>query len=142
MYKTTEDEKYIYTLKEDMPFSCAVDIPGTKIDMQCMTKVVLEDIEANIEANTVAIKALIEVYSRVNYTSHKEFLVNVEPMEEEVPEKKSSITIYVVQQGDTLWKIAKRYYTTLDNLVLINEIDNPDVIKPGQKLIIPGKAII
>ncbi len=88
MYKTTEDEKYIYTLKEDMPFSCAVDIPGTKIDMQCMTKVVLEDIEANIEANTVAIKALIEVYSRVNYTSHKEFLVNVEPMEEEVPEKK------------------------------------------------------
>ncbi|EKO1913483.1 DUF3794 domain-containing protein [Clostridium botulinum] len=142
MYKTTEDEKYIYTLKEDMPFSCAVDIPGTKIDMQCMTKVVLEDIEANIEANTVAIKALIEVYSRVNYTSHKEFLVNVEPMEEEVPEKKSSITIYVVQQGDTLWKIAKRYYTTVDNLVLINEIDNPDVIKPGQKLIIPGKAII
>ncbi len=56
--------------------------------------------------------------------------------------KKSSITIYVVQQGDTLWKIAKRYYTTVDNLVLINEIDNPDVIKPGQKLIIPGKAII
>ncbi len=110
--------------------------------MQCMTKVVLEDIEANIEANTVAIKALIEVYSRVNYTSHKEFLVNVEPIEEEIPEKKASITIYVVQQGDTLWKIAKRYYTTVDNLVLINEIDNPDVIKPGQKLIIPGKAII
>ncbi len=37
-----------------------------------------------------------------------------------------------MQQGDTLWKIAKRYYTTVDNLVLINEIDNPDVIKPGQ----------
>lgn len=57
-----------------------------------------------------------------------------------MPKKKSSVTIYVVQNGDTLWKIAKRYFTTVDNLIKINNIENPDIIKPGEKLIIPGRA--
>jgi LysM repeat protein len=38
-----------------------------------------------------------------------------------------------------LWKIAKRYYTTVDDLLKINEIEEPDKIIPGIKLIIPKK---
>lgn len=142
MYKTTDKDKYIYTVKDNIPFSSAVEIPNCKINMHCIVKATLEDIETSIEANTIAVKAIVNLYSRVNYVTNKEFLVNVEAIEDEVPQKKSSITIYVVQQGDTLWKIAKRYYTTVDTLILINDIENADVIKPGQKLIIPGRAVI
>ena len=44
--------------------------------------------------------------------------------------------IYMVQPGDTLWKIAKRYRTTVEDILAINEIENPDLIYPGQKLLI------
>ena len=56
--------------------------------------------------------------------------------------KKASIIIYIVQSGDTLWKIAKKYSTTVDKLMEINEIEIPELIKPGDKIIIEGRAVI
>jgi len=49
----------------------------------------------------------------------------------------SSTKTYIVQSGDTLWAIAKRYNVSLDELIRINHISNPDILKVGQKLIIP-----
>ena len=53
--------------------------------------------------------------------------------ENEIP----SVRIYIVQAGDTLWQIAKRYNTTMDAIVKANDIKDPNMIMPGQKLIIP-----
>lgn len=48
---------------------------------------------------------------------------------------------YTVQRGDTLSAIAKRYNTTVDELVRLNNITNPNLIITGQKLKIPtGKT--
>ena len=41
---------------------------------------------------------------------------------------------YTVQSGDTLSAIARRYGTTVQELVDINNIQNPDLIYPGEKL--------
>ena len=45
-------------------------------------------------------------------------------------------TIYIVKRGDNLWKIARQYNTTVTNIVKNNNIRNPNMIYPGQKLII------
>lgn len=142
IYRTFDEEKYTYTVNEEIPFTSSVDIKDAKIDMQSVAKVSLETIEASIEANTIAIKAIVGVYARVNYVTHREFVVDVSQIEGELPIKKSSITIYVVQASDTLWKIAKKYYTTLDSLVKVNELEDAETIKVGQKLLIPGRMII
>lgn len=42
--------------------------------------------------------------------------------------------IYVVKKGDTLSKIAKKFGTTVDAIVKMNNIINPDLIIVGQKL--------
>ena len=44
--------------------------------------------------------------------------------------------IYMVQKGDSLWKIAKKYRTTVNDILAVNDIENPDLIYPGQKLLI------
>jgi LysM repeat protein len=142
LYRTNNEDRCAHVIKDEIPFTTGVEIPGSKIDMQCIGKVSLESIEAVIEANTIGIKAIVEVYGRVNYMKNKEFLVNVVPKEGEKPAKKASITIYVVQKDDTLWKIAKRYHTTVDALVQINELEGLDSVKPNEKLIIPGRALI
>lgn len=142
VYRTSDDDKYVYTLNDELPFSCSVDIPGSKIDMMCNSKAYIENIEAAIEANTILIKAVVSLESRVFYTEHKDFIVNVTPVEGEAPEKKASITIYVVQKGDSIWKIAKKYCTTVENIIKANSMENSDEVLAGQKLLIPGRAII
>ena len=46
--------------------------------------------------------------------------------------------VYVVKKGDTVYKIAKRYGTTMQAIILGNNLRNPDLIYPGQILFIPG----
>jgi murein DD-endopeptidase MepM/ murein hydrolase activator NlpD len=45
--------------------------------------------------------------------------------------------VYVVQPGDTLYRIAERFGTTVQAIVAANDIANPSLINVGQKLIIP-----
>lgn len=40
--------------------------------------------------------------------------------------------IYTVKRGDTLWQIAKTYGVTVSYIVSINDIENPNIIYPGQ----------
>ncbi len=46
----------------------------------------------------------------------------------------SAAAQYTVQPGDTLWAIARQYHTSVETLVQLNRISNPDLIYPGQVL--------
>ena len=46
----------------------------------------------------------------------------------------NQVEYYIVQSGDNLTKIANRYGTTVNQLVSWNNISNPNLIYPGQKL--------
>lgn len=46
---------------------------------------------------------------------------------------------YTVKRGDTLSQLALDFGTTVKKLQEINNIVNPDIIKVGQVLLIPGK---
>ena len=54
------------------------------------------------------------------------------------PAPKPAHEVYVVKKGDTVYKIAKRYGTTMQAIILGNNLRNPDLIYPGQILFIPG----
>ncbi|NMA92310.1 MAG: LysM peptidoglycan-binding domain-containing protein [Firmicutes bacterium] len=45
---------------------------------------------------------------------------------------------YAVVNGESLWKISQRYGTTVEAIAQANNLSNPDLIYPGQVLIIPG----
>ena len=65
-----------------------------------------------------------------------EIVKDITPEEEAAPSPMAGAVIYMVQPQDTLWKIAKRYRTTVEDILAVNEIENPDLIYPGQKLLI------
>ncbi|MBN1964299.1 MAG: LysM peptidoglycan-binding domain-containing protein [Anaerolineae bacterium] len=46
--------------------------------------------------------------------------------------------VYIVQAGDTLSRIATIYNVTVDALVQLNGIVNPNLIRTGQQLLVPG----
>lgn len=49
------------------------------------------------------------------------------------PNKEKEIT-YTVRRGDSLWKIANRYGVNVNSLVSLNNIQNPNLIYPGQQI--------
>lgn len=49
--------------------------------------------------------------------------------------------VYVVKQGDTLWDIAEANNTTVAELAALNKLDNPSLIKVGQKIVLPSKDV-
>ena len=52
-------------------------------------------------------------------------------------EEETSGKIYVVEVGDSLGKIAQKFGTTAEKIIARNELVNPNLIRPGQKLIMP-----
>jgi LysM repeat protein len=47
-------------------------------------------------------------------------------------------TVHVVQSGETLGSIARRYNVTINSIVQANNLANPNQLSVGQELIIPG----
>ncbi len=47
-------------------------------------------------------------------------------------------TYYTIKRGDTLWGISRRYQVSIQNIVSWNNIQNPNLIYPGQRLILYG----
>lgn len=43
---------------------------------------------------------------------------------------------YAVRPGDTLWSIAQRYGMTVNDILAINNLGNPNLIYPGQILML------
>lgn len=46
--------------------------------------------------------------------------------------------IVTVNPGDSLWAIARLYGVSVDDLVRLNELDEPDRLVPGQALLVPA----
>ncbi|MFT4412778.1 SafA/ExsA family spore coat assembly protein [Fredinandcohnia humi] len=50
--------------------------------------------------------------------------------------------IHIVQKGDTLWKIAKKYGVDFEELKAVNtQLSNPDMIMPGMKIKVPTGTV-
>jgi len=66
-------------------------------------------------------------------------IIVVSPVaDEECP---PSYVVYIVQAGDTLYKISRRYRTTVDELIRANPGIDPNNLRIGQKICVPSTII-
>lgn len=108
-------------IKRDSLFTTDVNIVGQKI-YNTDDGVVLE---AELE-----ISALIENNEEISFIQD----INVtEPLNQ----TSYSMVIYFVKPGDSLWKIAKKFKSRVEDIARINGIEDADKIYPGQQLYIP-----
>jgi hypothetical protein len=150
-----EPQQPLHFMEHEVDFTTFVEIPGAEDDMMLDFDVLVEHCSSSTipnEPRRFEVRAVLGLFAKVTQMIEIDIVVNViEPEEEEEEEKeekeekkeekkeeqKPSMTIYIVQRGDTLWLIAKRYNVTVESIVTANNIANPDAIMPGQQLIIP-----
>ncbi len=59
----------------------------------------------------------------------------------DAPSTPSAVVIHTVARGETIFRIAKQYGTTVNDIVQANHITNPQLIYAGQELVIPGAEV-
>lgn len=62
----------------------------------------------------------------------------IEKVAAEEPKEEAATETYVVNPDDVLWKIAEKFGLTWEKLAEFNKLANPNLIFPGQKLMIPA----
>ncbi len=139
LYKSSYSGEPMSSATEEFPFKIIVDAIGAKTTMQPKASCNVESITYSVSGRDsidirIALVAGVHVYNRVN----KVLICDIEEQDGVKYDHSllPAVTIYVVAPGDTLWKIAKKYNTTVDDLADLNNIGNPDVLKVGQKILI------
>ena len=141
IYRLAGEELNYGILNGNIDFNTSLDIKGLKKDMHVIIKPYLENIDSNVEGNAISVRANVGLNIKSYYKINKNYIKDVMEGSGDIKEKKSSVTIYVVGNGETLWDLAKKYNTTVAELERLNDLNEEEKIKPGCKLIIPGRAI-
>ncbi|AOT70189.1 DUF3794 and LysM peptidoglycan-binding domain-containing protein [Geosporobacter ferrireducens] len=138
LYLSQGKDQKVHSFQQEIPFRHFVEIPGAKENMEADVDLKVFDVDFSlINPEQVEVKVNVGAACVVKKNAQLEVLVNAEEMEEVVDVTKNpSMTIYFVQPGDTLWKIAKRYNTTVESIVKTNEISDENHILPGSQIII------
>ncbi len=138
LYITDSEESPVYSLKQEIPFSCVIDTPGAVAGADCDLKAqILHTSYSLNSAGEAEIRCAVSFSAIVSEKTVVELIDEIEssPLE---AENKKGIVIYFVKPKDTLWDIAKKYYVSQEELLRVNSLDSTAVIDPGMKLIIPS----
>lgn len=138
LYITGIDEMPFYSTETMVPFSMTIEAPG--IDEHCKWYLHsdLEQLSTTMsDGNAIEIKALINLNAMVLREKEISNIVSVEEREldYEKMKKMPGIVGYVVQPGDTLWDIAKRFYTSVEMIKEVNHLPG-DEVKAKDRLIL------
>ena len=141
IYRTVGEELNYGIMHAEVPFANEMDMKGYQKDSKSVVKANLESLDTVVEGNTISVRGnvAIEIKAACNRTIN--CVVDLLEGEVKDSENKASITIYVVGDKDTLWDLAKKYNTTMEELRRLNNLEDNYEVKSGDKLIILGRAI-
>lgn len=137
LYITMDDGFPIAHRLEQLPFEEVLDVPELtgeiKYELQCG----VDQLQVNLLDNSeYEIKATISIGALVLQNREISVIESCErEMFAEEEEERAGIVGYIVQPGETLWDIAKKYHTTMDDIIETNGMSVPKV-KPGDRILI------
>lgn len=138
VYQTNDPALPVASFQEDFPFSHTIEIDGAHTEMDCSSDAIVENVSHALLAQDEAeLKIPVLCRTTVYHTIEKDVIINVEEVEEKT-DPEAGIYIYYVKPDDTLWSIAKRYNTTITNILKYNTLDG-DTLTSGSRLLIYKK---
>lgn len=120
-----------------IPFEYSVDNieDGESLNTEMEIEVANQDFvvqDGGVVSSNIDMAMNMNSYRNTNLNIMDEIQTNGEREAEDY-----SIIMYIVKKDDTLWKIAKRFGSTIDDIVRTNGIEDENKIYPGQKIYIP-----
>ena len=138
MLLTANDSMPVQSITGVLPFSYTLDAAG--IDNDCLYQLnpSLEFLNAvMLGSNELEIKAAVRADALVRRQFDCPLITRVEerPFDEEKIHQMPGMVGYVVVEGDTLWKLAKKFHASVDSIRSMNQLTG-DELKKGPRLLI------
>lgn len=142
LYSISDDEMPFYSMETAVPFSHVIEAEG--IDETCIyhLQTDLEQLSTMmLDSSEIEVKAVMNLNALVLKQWEENLITDIQEKELDMEkmEQMPGIVCYLVQPQDTLWDIAKRFYTTVDSIKKMNDLGEED-LKPQQSLLIVKKA--
>ncbi len=142
LYIALDDKQPLYESEGIIPFTHKIEVRD--IDEACVYNIFgnVEQLNAvMVSSEEVECKAAVVLDAIVFKEKDENIITNIseKPYDNVKIAAMPGIVGYVVKPGDTLWKIAKEFYTTVENIKEINGLGE-DGLKPGDKLVLMKKV--
>ena len=138
IYIAEDDTRPMNSLTGFLPFTYLVEAKDLSPDTIYHIRPTLEQISSiMLGSDEVEIKAVVNL-SIIAFARKKCKVItdmSVSEIDYEKMNQLAGIIGYMVQEEDTLWNIAKRYYTSIDTIRKVNQLER-DELTAGQKLVI------
>ncbi|MGN0157527.1 MAG: SPOCS domain-containing protein [Brotaphodocola sp.] len=138
LYMTDDDSQPVQSVGEVIPFHYEAEVPGITPDSIWYLEHGVEQLTAVMVGGEMAeVKAVI-VFDILVLQPMRQSVIRsaqIAPLDTGKLQKMPGIVGYLVQKEDDLWKIAKRFHTTVDNIMTTNNLTS-ETVKPGDCLIL------
>lgn len=138
VYIAEDDTRPMNSLTGFLPFTYLVEAKDLSPDTIYHVRPTLEQINSiMLGSDEVEIKAVVNL-SIIAFAKKQCKIItdmSISEIDYEKMNQLAGIIGYMVQEEDTLWNIAKRYYTSIESIRKVNQLER-DELTPGQKLVI------
>ena len=144
LYLAESDDTPLYSYRAMLPYRQIIETKNAAKDMEALLNVTIDHVGFNmLSGREMELRFLLTFNTHVLEHKMASLItdIEIEDMDRVEIDNMASMTVYVIQPGDTLWKVAKRYNTSIDEILAINDIEDPDRVYPGQKLLILKKIV-
>lgn len=143
MYEGEINLEFIYEVTNgvnsrtaQIPFNFEVN--SDDINENCSANTNIDIKRDDFVVNSGSVNTNIELEFNISVSRNESLnIIDEINVEENRENNIYSMVIYFVKPGDTLWKIAKKFKSTVDDIARVNEIEDVNKIYPGQQLYIP-----
>lgn len=143
LYVAEDDQAPLYSFHTTLPYRQIIETKGAAAGMDAEMDVSIDHVGFNmLSGREMELRFLLSFNTQVIHEMEMSMVTDIAfaDMDRAVVDGMASMTVYVVQKDDSLWSIAKRYNTSIDELLSVNDIENPNKIVPGHKLLILKKV--
>ena len=141
LYVAESDSTPLYAHKTILPYRQVIETKGAMPHMNAVMHTSIDHIGFNmLSGRELEVRFLLSFATKVVDEQEMNMITDIQlrDMDRTVLDNMASMTVYVVQNGDNLWNIAKQYNTSMDDLLSLNDMAEHKII-PGQKLLILKK---
>lgn len=138
LYVKANDQIPFDTWQGMVPFSYLLESNETCPDMKYDIMHAVEQLTITLlGSDEVEVKAVLAFHSFLRKPIQAEIITDIafETFKMDEVEKRPGIVGYIVKEGDELWNLAKRYCTTIEGIMDVNDMTSEE-IKEGDKILI------
>lgn len=143
LYLSDDETRIVYSAAKKIPFSQKTEMKCINSSSKCNAEISMDNVGYIIKSeNIIEIRASIKLSMMILKEQEINVISSISIDEEKpvIKDNISGITIYFADDSEKLWDVAKKYSTTVEEIIKANNLDEGSTLSKGQRLMIPKRV--